>query len=638
MAVTFAPRSVPAGLELAVQYLASSSGSIAPSVLEPGVGPGLICALILLAAIAGGLGARLLRVPRVVGYLVAGIVLRYVLVSAMSGWAGVEDPASAAAGAGRLLAGVKTLALGLILFSMGSVFETGHIKSVGARVWKISCAELACVFLLVVTGCALACAFGETGGGRQALAFGVLLGCVALATAPAATILVLREYDAKGPVGDTIMTLTAMNNTVSVVLFHCSFLVLGATGVIDSVYAGQRLLWLNLLLTSVGSVGLGALLGFVLSLFYSKMSLPEFLLIFLAVLLGLGEGDTYLASSLHLSFNFLLTCLACGAVFANITMDQQRLHESLRTIGGPIFAAFFVLAGYDLQIHDLGALGWIGAVYVLARTGGKVLGGYMGARWAGALPDIRSYIGFGLLCQAGVAIGLADFLFGAWGTDTLHGYVPDPFAEQFVLIVLGSVVIFELVGPLTLKSVVVKSGEVKAISMLRRRRAAVAEGDSILKLTAEAFLRTVGLKRSFSLTKSGEALQARHIMRSNIKLVRDLASLDEVLHFVETSRFNHFPVVDAAGQYVGMIHFSDLREIIYDPSVRELVTAADLADAYSPTVAVDLPLEDLLEVFHQTDFGSLAVVESAGGRRVVGLVEQRDLLRALHTESKTLGE
>ena len=123
-------------------------------------------------------------------------------------------------------------------------------------------------------------------------------------------------------------------------------------------------------------------------------------------------------------------------------------------------------------------------------------------------------------------------------------------------------------------------------------------------------------------------------MRSNIKLLRASARLDEVLHFVESSRYNHFPVVDEEGDFAGMVHFSDLRSMIYDPHMRDLVTAVDLADPSTPTVPVDMPLDDLLEVFRVSDVGSLVVVESAQTRRVVGVVEQRDLLQALHGQSR----
>ena len=601
------------------------------AVLEPGQA----CALVLIAAIAGGLAARMLRFPRVVGYLVAGLALRAILSRTGSANIGEDGSAEHGAAIGVALRGIKTLALGMILFRMGSVFQASHIKGVGARVWRISVAELGCVFFLVAIGCWLASAIGGADSAKDALALGLLLGCVALATAPAATMLVLREYDAKGPVGDTILTLTAINNTASIVLFHVCFLLLSAFGMVDSVYAGQRLLWLDLLLTTVGSVAVGVALGFCLSIAYSKMSRPEFLLVFLAVLLALGESEAYLSESLGLSFNFLLVCLSCGAIFANITIDQELLQESLHTVGGPIFAAFFVLAGYDLHVNDLATLGWVGAVYVIARTAGKVLGGRLGTRSSGEHDPVHSLIGLGMLCQAGVAIGLADFVVRAWGVQASDGYVADPSATLFRMTVLGSVVIFELVGPLALKNIVVKSGEVKAVSLLRRRRAAVAEGDSILKWTTTALLRTLGLKRTAKVSSSQEALETHHIMRPNVKLLRASMNLDEVLHFVESSRFNHFPVVDEEGNYVGMIHFSDIREIIYDPQLRELVTAADLADASSPTVSADLSLQELLKVFHQTDFGSLAVVEGKESRRVVGLVEQRDLLKAIHVETKT---
>ena len=599
--------------------------SAVPAAIEPGIA----LALILLAAIVGSHFANLLRIPRVVGYLVAGLLLRYALMGASEALEGPSGVAHEAMGVGSVLRGVKTLALGLILFSMGSFLDRSHLKSVGARVWRISSAEIICVLVVVAVGCGLAYGINDPAGTSHGLVLGLLLGAVAVATAPAATLLVLREYDAKGHVSDTIMTLTALNNIASIVLFHIFFLILLACGAIETVRATGRWLWLDLLFTTVGSVALGTLLGFVLSVLHAKMSLMEFLLVLLALLLGLGEGAQYLTDTLHLSFNFLLTCLFCGAAFANITVDQEPLHKSLQTVGNPVFAAFFVLAGYELHIQDLGALGWVGLTYVVLRALGKFLGCYFGARRAGSADHVPRHLGLGLFCQAGVAIGLAEFLCGSWGSATANGYVTDPRATQFKTIVLGSVVLFEVVGPLALKALVVASGEVKAVTLLRRRRAAAAEGDSIVRLSWNAMLRTLGFTRLVG-RNGKKALQVRHIMRSNIKLLPASAKLDEVLHFVERSRYNHFPVVDEEGHFAGMVRFADLREIIYDPTMRDLVTAIDLANPSAPTVPVDLSLEELLEVFKKADMESLTVVDSSGDRRVVGLVEQRDLLRALH--------
>ena len=318
---------------------------------------GLLLGLLLLAAIVGGSSARLLRIPRVVGYLVSGVVLRFVLTAV---WTRSNDATAVQemlTQAASPLNVVKTLALGLIMFVMGNVFETRHLRAVGARVLKISLMETVCVVVLVGGGCALTWMLWWPGAGYEAMAAGLLLGAVAVATAPAATMLVLREYDAKGTTSDTILTLTAINNTISIILFHCLFLVLVATGVIASTSAGDRLLWLDLVLTSVGSVVLGGVLGFFFSVLYSKVPLAEFLLIFFAVLIGLGAGADALSESLHLSFNFLLTSLFIGAVFTNITLDSGPLYDSLSTMASPIFAAFFVIAGRseehtsELQSH-----------------------------------------------------------------------------------------------------------------------------------------------------------------------------------------------------------------------------------------------------------------------------------------------
>jgi CBS domain-containing protein len=229
-------------------------------------------------------------------------------------------------------------------------------------------------------------------------------------------------------------------------------------------------------------------------------------------------------------------------------------------------------------------------------------------------------LGWGLLCQAAVVIGLADFL---------HTHWDHPLAGRFKTVVLGAVVLFELTGPLLVKWTVRRSGEVKAVTLLRRPKASAVEGESITRLTIGALLRTIGFTGRGKAEAAG-ALQVRHIMRTNVKFIRADATLDEVLHFVEQSRYNHFPVVDEDGALVGVIHFSDIREMIYDPVMRDLVTAVDLADAATPVVPTDMPLPELMDVFRAANIGSLPVVDKGGGRRTVGIVEQRDLLRTLH--------
>jgi CBS domain-containing protein len=563
-----------------------------------------------------------------VGYLVAGALLRIVLVQLLLEDAGVEHARDLPAVPAEPLQPIKTLALGLILFVIGGVFERSHVQSVGRRILRISLVEIVTVLLLVAIGCTLAMLAAGTVSFGEAVSCGTLLGALGIATAPAATLLVLREYQSKGRFSDTILSLTAINNVACIAVFHGVFLLLASLGLVETLGDGTHFAVFDLFVTTVGSVVLGVALGFLISILFAKTSLTEFILILLGVMLALGQGGRFLADTFHVAYSFLLTSLAMGAAFANVAVDQDRLHDGLTGISGPIFSTFFVLAGYELHLSEVEVFGLAGIAYVVLRISGKAIGGYVGRRWADPDGEMPAYVGLGLLCQAGVAIGLVDFLVDTWGTMEVGGFVVDPLAHRLHTIVVGSVVVFELAGPLVLKSTVVRSGEVKAITLLRRHQAPAVSTASATRLAWEAMVRALGLRRPSSV-RQGEPVKVKHIMRSNIRLLKASAGFDEVLHFVESSRYNDFPVAGADGVLIGMVHFSELRKMMYDPVLRDLVTAMDLADAGTPVVPVDLPLEDLLEVFQEANTGLLPVVESAGSRKIVGLVEQRDLLRSL---------
>ena len=590
--------------------------------------PALLVALMLLAGIIGGYAGSAARVPRVVGYLVGGMLLSF-LLHFIEGRLDSPHTAHLSAAATQL-GGIRTIALGLIMFSIGNVFEAKHFHAVAHKVLRLSFTKLVCVLILVGAGTIIIALAQQNFTSSAAGAFGILLGVVGIATAPAATLLVLREYEAKGPNSDTILTLTALNNLTCIVLFHVAFMLLSGLGWIDSTYSTGRWLGLDLLLTSVGSIALGVALGFLLSVIYVRMTIADFMLVFLGVLVVLGTFRETLSGTCHLSYSFLLVCLFVGSTFANITPDQQPFHNALRTISTPIFVLFFVIAGFNLHLGNLLHLGALGAAYIILRSAGKIIGGRLGIRWLHD-PDYSHNLGAGMLCQAGVAIGLAAFVHSTWGTVQDGQFVPHPAAEALHAVILGSVVIFELLGPIALKQVVVSAGEVKALTLLRRRRTPGHETTSVFQQAWEALLQTLHASGRQPPPPS-QPLQARHIMRANVKLLPASARFDEVLHFMEHSHHNHFPVVGDDGAYVGMIHYSDLRHIIYSPQIRNLVTATDLARPDSPAVLRDTPLKELFEIFHDSDHGSIAVLESRDSRRVVGIVEQRDLLLAVRAD------
>lgn len=587
-------------------------------------GSGLLFGLLLAAAIVGAYVVHKLRIPRVVGYLFAGAALRLILC-----WLLEIDPLSRSGSeiddAALPLRAITDLGLGFILFSIGGVFEARHLKSVGGRVLRIAAGESGLTFGLVFAGVWVASLLVGGGTFVTVLAFALLLACAAIATAPAATLSVLREYDSKGPATDTILGLTGLNNILCIIAFHVCFSLLAAGGALGEVELSTRAIWVDLLTATVGSVALGVVLGFGLSLLHAKLHPGDTLLILVAILIIIGAGEGWLYEHQRVSYSFLLTTISMGATFANVAIDPDRLDAPLRLMSGPILVGFFVIAGYKLHLAELADLQIIGVAYIVCRAAGKIVGTYAGLRWSKAGGDLHRLLGSALLCQAAVVIGLADFVGTHWD---------NAWAQRFVTVILGSVIIFELCGPLLTKWVVKESGEVKAVTLLRRTGAPAIESASVIRLTWQALFKTLGLGQIFRRGRD-RTLLVRDVMRANVKSIPTDAGFDEVLHFVEQSRFNHFPVVDPERGLVGVIHFSDIREIIYDPHLFNLITAADLASPASRAVPSDMPIDEVMRVFQDGDVGSLPVVESEGSRNVVGIVEQRDVLRAIHLSRRS---
>jgi Kef-type K+ transport system membrane component KefB/predicted transcriptional regulator len=573
---------------------------------------GLLFGLMLMSAIVGAYLGQLFHLPRVIGYLAGGAALHALMQLLYTDFSLLNDIAAP-------LNAIKNLGLGIILFTVGSAFEIRHVKALAPRTIRIVAAESGLTVVFVLIGCLIAI-FAARGAADSnvSIVLALLLALAGIATAPAATIFTLREYEAKGPVTETIMTIIGFNNVLCIILFNAAFLTLAASGLLNADLGSGAQIWLALALQTIGSIALGIVVGFGVSLVHAKLRIGEALLMLTATLILLGGGEAWLLSHTGISYNFLLTAIVTGAVFANVAIDPERLETALRTMGQPILVGFFVLAGYSLHLEDLIHLGPIGLTYVICRTIGKTVGGYLGVRWAGSPVELRNTIGAALLCQAAVVIGLADFVSQFWQ----HEWA----ARAFTTTILGSVVLFEISGPLLIKWVAVRSGEVKAATLLARGS---SSGGSVFAISWNALLRMLGRQ-----PRKAETTGVRHIMRTNVKCLHASDRLDDVLSFIESSRYNHFPVIDDDEHLVGVIHFSDIRGIIYDPTLRDLVTAVDLATTHMHPVPVSMELLDVMLVFQDGDIGSLPVVDSAETRKVVGIIEQRDVLRAIHDASR----
>lgn len=383
--------------------------------------------LILLLALAAGHLVRVLRIPEVTGYLLAGIALG----PSMLGWVSHENI--------QALEALSEVALGLILFSIGSVFEFNLIRRIGWSIVRLTLAESMLAALLVLAGMFLV---------GQPWQVALLLAAVSIATAPASTLMVMRECNARGPLTNTLLGIIAINNIVCLIAYLLSAALLtvvtdwGQQGVVMSlVLAGYPLVW-----QLAGSVALGFLAGLMLAGWARHVTETGEMLILLAgsILLGVGVARI-------LDLSPLIASLAVGATMVNLSGRSRRLFKTLEGTDPPFYAIFFVLAGADLDVERLMEMGVVGMVYVLARASGKLGGAWLGSRRLGMKTPVQRFLGFGLLTQAGLAVGLVM---------TIGRQMPEHY-PAISTIVLSAVVLYEMIGPISAKFAIVQSGEAR---------------------------------------------------------------------------------------------------------------------------------------------------------------------------------
>jgi Kef-type K+ transport system membrane component KefB len=326
----------------------------------------------------------------------------------------------------------------LILFSVGTVFEVSRFRRVGRQVLLLTLYESALAALLVTAGMLL------LGLGWQPA---LVLGAIAVATAPASTLMVIREIDSEGPLTDSLLAIIAINNIYCIIAYSLVGMIIdlsGGLGGAESLLAALYQALYPLLWQLVGSVALGFLVGLLLARWASAVRETGETLILLggSILFCVGVARV-------LELSPLIASMAVGATMVNLSVRSQPLFKTLSEADPPFYAIFFVLAGADLDLSLVGSLGLAGGLYLLGRAGGKLLGARIGARQLSMAPGVQRYLGLTLLAQAGLAVGL---------TISAERRFPD-FAHQVGTIVLASVAIYEMIGPISTKWALTRSGE-----------------------------------------------------------------------------------------------------------------------------------------------------------------------------------
>lgn len=378
-------------------------------------------ALLFATGLLFSLFAKKVKLPSVTGYLVGGLLVGPNVLNLVSHHT-LET-----------LMVFSNIALGFIAFSIGSEFKISYFKKVGVTPVVIAFLE-AVGAVMIVTGVMLL--LGND------LSFSLMIGSIASATAPAATIMVIRQYKAKGPVSETLLSVVAIDDAAALICFGFA---LAITNNLNNANSNMLEMLLSPFIEIIVSLVIGLALGLLLSyvIRYFKDNANRNSLVIAIILLALGLSVIFHASS-------LLVCMVLGAVYCNLSTTSEKVMQLVDEMTPPLFMLFFVLSGAELNPAIIPTIGVLGSVYIIARVIGKYLGSYAGAVVTKAPENVRKYLGPCLIPQAGVAIGLSLI---AQAAVPSHG-------QTIRAIILCATLIYELVGPYITKVTLQKAQEI----------------------------------------------------------------------------------------------------------------------------------------------------------------------------------
>ena len=388
--------------------------------------------------------AKKVQLPAVSAYLIAGVLIGPFMLGAL-GIPGIGITESQVEGFGI----ISDLALGFIAFSMGNEFRLAQLKKIGKQATIIGVFQA--LFTTVVVDVVLI-GLHFIIPDKLSLPSAIVLASVATATAPAATLMVVKQYKAKGPVTDVLLPVVALDDAVGLVVFAISFgvaksIATGAVGVLSVI--------LEPLLEILLSLALGFVMGLLFTLceryFHSRSKRMAVTVTFVMMTVAISCLQ-FQIGSVHISFSSLLACMMLGTVFCNFCDVSEELMERADRWTTPVLILFFVIsgAGLELSVFADATVVVIGIVYIIARSLGKYFGAGISARLTKSDPNIIKYLGITLLPQAGVALGMA-----------IKAMELGPDGAIVRNITLFAVMIYEIIGPFLTKIALTKAGDIQ---------------------------------------------------------------------------------------------------------------------------------------------------------------------------------
>ena len=402
-----------------------------------------------LAMLAGLLLTRFTKrfnLPDVTSYLIAGLLVGPLVLGALkvpgvgfNSFEFVEE-----------MGLICDVALGFIAFSIGNEFRLSELKHIGRQATVIAIFQALTATVFVDVGLFLLHLI--VGSEVLPLSTCLILGAIATATAPAATMMVINQYKAKGPLTSILLPIVALDDAVGLIVFAVS------TGVAKALNSGSISMvsvLVNPMVEILCSLGLGALMGWLFSylerFFHSRSKRLSLTVCFVFLCTALSKLELSLGA-IEIGFSPLLVCMMCGTIFCNMCDFSEEIMYRTDRWTAPVFVLFFVLSGAELDLRvfqNLAVVG-VGIVYIITRSAGKILGAHYSAKAVHCDRNICKYLGITLLPQAGVALGMSVTVAAQFG------------AEGAIIrnITLFSVLIYELVGPVMTKMALTAAGEI----------------------------------------------------------------------------------------------------------------------------------------------------------------------------------
>lgn len=380
----------------------------------------LVLSIVTLAGIITAKVARSFKLPSVTGYLLAGLIIGPSILEII--------PHNFITELGYL----SEIALGFIAFHIGESFEIKRIKKLAKNVIAITLYQSIITVIIVFAVIYLV---------TKDFTFSIIISAISAATAPAATLMVIKEYHSKGKLTDTLISVVALDDVVCILLFSFALTIvevylLGALNFVTAIVYP--------VLEILGAVILGSILGVIIVYASNRRTSNDMLLLIPVCLITLGIG---LAQQFGLST--LLTCVSIGAVVANMSQIRHKIFDTVESFAVPIYLIFFTFSGMHLDLSVIKELGVVGIIYIITRATGKIVGSYIGGTVTKASYKVKKYLGLGLLPQAGVAIGLAVIAADMF---------PDMGSEIRNLI-MAAVLFYEIIGPVLTKYILIKCNE-----------------------------------------------------------------------------------------------------------------------------------------------------------------------------------